>query len=64
MEENMRVITVVELVGLNARELRALYFKVGQELPGTRPGSPERLAVEQSLANIRLVLARRHPAPR
>jgi hypothetical protein len=27
-------------------------------------GSPERLAVEQTLANIRFVLARRHRTPR
>ena len=60
----MRVITVYELTGLNARELMTLYFRVGQQLPGTRMGSPERLAVEQSLANIRLVLARRRPTPR
>lgn len=56
----MRVITVAELVGWTPRELCSLYFHVGKHLVGTRMGSPERLAVEQTLANIRFVLARRH----
>ena len=59
----MRIITVSELAGLTARELSALYFHVGKHLVGTRMGSPERLEVEQTLANIRFVLARRHLTP-
>ncbi len=59
----MRVIPVTELAGLTGRELMALYFQVGKCLPGTRMLSPERLIVEQTLANIRFVLARRHRTP-
>ena len=54
-------LTVSELAGLNARELMALYHQVGRRLPQTRLLSPERLAVEQSLANIRFTLARVQP---
>ena len=57
------MISVYELAGLNRRELMALYVRVQQELAATRPGTVERLAVEQSLANIRLMLQRRRPAP-
>jgi hypothetical protein len=64
MEENMRVITVAELAGFTPRELMSLYFQVGNQLMGTRLGSPERFAVEQTLANIRFVLAWHHRTPR
>jgi hypothetical protein len=46
-------------VSFTPRELCSLYFQVGKHLVGTRMDSPERLPVEQTLANIRLVLARR-----
>ncbi len=60
----MQVITVAKLVGFTPRELCSPYFHVGKHLVATRMGSPERLAVEQTLANIRFVLARRHLTPR
>jgi len=60
----MKVISVTELSSWTPRELCSLYFQVGKHLVGTRMGSPERLAVEQTLANIRFVLARKHRAPR
>jgi len=60
----MKVISVTELSSWTPRELCSLYFQVGKHLVGTRMGSPERLAVEQTLANIRWVLARRHRTPR
>ena len=47
----MRVITVAELVGWTPRELCSLYFHVGKHLVGTRMGSPERIAVEQTWGN-------------
>lgn len=56
----MRVITVSELAGFTPRELISLYFQVSNQLVGTEKGSPERFAVEQTMANIRFVLARRH----
>ena len=56
----MRIITVAELAGLTGRQLASLYFQVGKRLTGTRMCSPERHAVEQSLANIRYVMAWRH----
>jgi hypothetical protein len=52
----MKVISVAELSGWTPRELCTLYFQVGKQLVGTRMGSPERFAVEQTLANIRWVL--------
>jgi hypothetical protein len=39
-------------------------FPISSCLPGTLIGSPERLAVEQTLANIGWVLARKHRTPR
>jgi len=60
----MKVISVAELSGWTPRELCSLYFQVGKHLVGTRTGSPERQAVEQTLANIRWVLARKHRTPR
>jgi hypothetical protein len=60
----MEVISVAELSGWAPRELMSLYFQVGKQLVGTRMGSLERLAVEQTLANIRWVVARRHHTPR
>ena len=60
----MQVISVAELAGWSPRELCSLYFQVGKQLVGTRMGSPERVAVEQTLANIRWVLARKHRMPR
>lgn len=60
----MKVISVAELSGWSPRELCSLYFQVGKHLVGTRMGSPERRAVEDTLANIRFVLARKHRTPR
>lgn len=59
-----RVISVAELSGWTPRELCSLYVQVGKDLVGTRMGSPERRAVEQSLANIRQAIARRRHTPR
>lgn len=59
----MRVLTITELAGFTARELMSIYQQVGKQLPGTRMCSARRLAIEQTLANIRFVLARRHRAP-
>lgn len=60
----MRIITVSELAGLSGHQLARLYFQVGKQLVGTRMYSPERRAVEETLANIRFVMARRHRTPR
>jgi hypothetical protein len=64
MEENMQILTVTELAALTPLELVRLYNRIGSGLPGTRMGSPERRAIELTLANIRYVLARRHRTPR
>ena len=60
----MRILTVNELAGFTSSELVSIYFQVGKHLAGTRRCSLERLAVEQTRANIRFVLARRHRTPR
>ena len=60
----MRVLTVNELAGFTVRELMSIRFQVEKQLVGTGMRSPERLAVEQTLANISFVLARRHLTPR
>lgn len=60
----MRILTVTELAALTPLQLVRLYNRTGSCLPGTRMCSPERWAIEQSLANIRWVLARRHLLPR
>lgn len=60
----MRILTVTELASFTSHELLSIYFHLGQPLVGTRTGSLERLAVEQTRANIRLVLAQRHRTPR
>ena len=52
----MRVITVNELADFNERELMSLYFQVSMQLVSTTKGTPERIAVEQTLGNIRLAL--------
>lgn len=59
----MRVITVNELETLTTRELMSLYFQVQMQLVGTDNGSPERFAVQQTLANMRTVLALRQATP-
>jgi hypothetical protein len=64
MEEIMKVMSVAELSMWSPLELARLYQYVGKCLPGTRMGSPERQTVEQTLANIRFVLARKHRTPR
>ena len=59
----MNILTVTELARFTARELMAIRFQIEKRLPGTRMFSAERFAIEQSLANIRFVLARRHRTP-
>ncbi len=63
-DRNLQDNTVAELAGWAARELMSIYFQGGKHLVGTPMGSPEGLAVEHTLANIRFVLPRRRRMPR
>lgn len=60
----MKILTVTELAKLTPLQLARLYQEVGKGLPYTRLQTPERRAIEESLANIRFVVARRHVRPR
>jgi hypothetical protein len=63
MEETMRVLTITELMRLTRTELCALAARITNELPDFPEGSTERANALLTLGNIRLVLARRYPAP-
>jgi hypothetical protein len=63
MEETMRVLTLTELMRLTRTELCALAARITNELPDFPEGSAERANALLTLGNIRLVLARRSPAP-
>jgi hypothetical protein len=63
MEENMRVLTLNELMRLTRTELCALLAKITAALPTYREGSPQRTAAYINLRNIRAVLAQRDFSP-
>jgi hypothetical protein len=63
MEEEMRVLTINELMCLTRTELCGLAARIAAKLPGYREGSPERTAAQLNLHNIRWVLARRDFSP-
>jgi len=59
----MRVLTITELMRLTRTELCALAARITNQLPDFPEGSVERANALLTLGNIRLVLARRYPAP-
>jgi uncharacterized membrane protein len=59
----MRVISVTELSSLTRSQLFALYTQMLAVLAGLAPGVAEYEFVVGTLANIKLVLFRRSPAP-
>jgi hypothetical protein len=63
MEETMRVLTFSELLRLRRTELCARAAKIAAALPTFREGSPQRLAAQINLCNIRRILARRDFSP-
>jgi hypothetical protein len=63
MEETMRVLTISELLRLTRTELCGLAAKIAAALPTFREGSPQRLAAQINLCNIRRLLARRDFSP-
>jgi hypothetical protein len=63
MEETMRVLTISELLRLTRTELCGLAAKNAAALPTFREGSPQRIAAQINLCNIRRVLARRDFSP-
>jgi hypothetical protein len=63
MEEIMRVYSITELLRLTRAELCSLAARIAAELPTYREGSPQRIAAQMSLSNIRCALAWRDLAP-
>jgi hypothetical protein len=53
----MRVLTINELLRLTRTELCGLAAKIAAALPTFREGSPQRLAAQINLCNIRRLLA-------
>jgi hypothetical protein len=63
MEENMRLLTYLELTRCTKPQLRDLYYQAVQALPGLPLGSPGRANAMLNLRLIRLFLARRDLTP-
>jgi hypothetical protein len=63
MEEEMRVLTLNELMRMTRTELCALAARITTALSTYREGSPQRTAAYINLRNIRAVLARRDFSP-
>jgi hypothetical protein len=63
MEENMRVLSITELMRLTRIELCRLAARIANELLSLPEGSAERANAEANLRNIRFVLARRDFSP-
>ena len=64
MGEEMRVLTINELMRMTRKELCGLAAHISARLPTYREGSAARTAALINLRNIRWALARRAPAPR
>ena len=63
MEENMRLLTYLELARCTKPQLWDLYCQVLRALPGLPQGSPERASATLNIQHIRLFLARREYTP-
>jgi hypothetical protein len=63
MEENMRLLTIIELMRLTRRQLCDLLVRITSTLDDYPDGSDEREAALINLRNIRTVLARRDFSP-
>ena len=63
MEEDMRVLTINELLRLTRKELCDLAARITASVPHYPAGSAEHTAAITNLRNIRWALARRGPAP-
>jgi len=63
MEENMRVLTIIELMRLTRTQLCDLLVRITSALDDYPEGSYEREAALASLRNIATVLARRDFSP-
>ena len=63
MEENMRLLTYLELTRSTKPQLWDLYHQMLRALPGLPQGSPERANAMLNLQHIRLFLARRDFTP-
>ena len=63
MEENMRLLTYLELSRCTRAELWDLYCQMLGALPGLPAGSPERANALLNIQHIRLFLARRDYTP-
>jgi hypothetical protein len=63
MEENMRVLTINELLRMIRKELCELATHIAARLPTYREGSPSRTAALLNLRNIRWAIARQDLSP-
>jgi hypothetical protein len=63
MEENMKVLTLIELMRMTRIELTDLAARITNALGGYAPESEAYANAQINLRNIRRLLARRDPAP-